>query len=153
MSAVDLTGRVAIVTGSTAGLGARFAHVLAGAGATVIVTGRRTERLTEVVDSITGLGGTAHGVRLDVADASSIEECLTEVTERIGTPQILVNNAGIPDARRAHKMPLELVDAVLDTNIRGLHCLGDSSGWTRGLMMASVMGVLMGRKLIEKHGK
>ncbi len=41
----------------------------------------------------------------------------------------------------------------LDTNIRGLHCLGDSSGWTRGLMMASVMGVLMGRKLIEKHGK
>ena len=44
------------------------------------------------------------------------------------------------------------MDANLDTNIKGLHCLGDSSGWTRGLMMASVMGVLMGRKLAEKEG-
>ena len=44
------------------------------------------------------------------------------------------------------------MDADLETNIEGLHCLGDSSGWTRGLMMASVMGVLMGRKLIERHG-
>ena len=43
------------------------------------------------------------------------------------------------------------MDENLDTNIKGLHCLGDSSGWTRGLMMASVMGVLMGRKLMEKH--
>ena len=44
------------------------------------------------------------------------------------------------------------MDTDLETNIAGLHCLGDSSGWTRGLMMASVMGVLMGRKLIENHG-
>ncbi len=44
------------------------------------------------------------------------------------------------------------MDQNLETNIRNLHCLGDSSGWTRGLMMASVMGVLMGRKLIENHG-
>ena len=44
------------------------------------------------------------------------------------------------------------MDADLNTNIRRLHCLGDSSGWTRGLMMASVMGVLMGRKLAEKEG-
>ena len=44
------------------------------------------------------------------------------------------------------------MDTDLETNIAGLHCLGDSSGWTRGLMMASVMGVLMGRKLLEKHG-
>ena len=44
------------------------------------------------------------------------------------------------------------MDTDLETNIVGLHCLGDSSGWTRGLMMASVMGVLMGRKLMEKHG-
>ena len=44
------------------------------------------------------------------------------------------------------------MDSNLDTNIKGLHCLGDSSGWTRGLMMASVMGVLMGRKLAEKEG-
>ena len=48
--------------------------------------------------------------------------------------------------------PMTSMDSNLDTNIKGLHCLGDSSGWTRGLMMASVMGVLMGRKLAEKEG-
>lgn len=71
MTSVDLTGRVAIVTGSTSGLGARFAHVLAEAGATVVVTGRRTERIEEVVDAISRRGGSAHGVRLDVADPAS----------------------------------------------------------------------------------
>ena len=45
-----------------------------------------------------------------------------------------------------------VMDENLDTNIHGLHCLGDSSGWTRGLMMASVMGVLMARKIVEKDG-
>ena len=44
-------------------------------------------------------------------------------------------------------------DENLNTSVEGLHCLGDSSGWTRGLMMASAMGVLMGRKLAEKEGK
>ncbi|AWH92863.1 SDR family NAD(P)-dependent oxidoreductase [Dietzia lutea] len=138
MSAVDLAGRVAVVTGSTAGLGARFAHVLAGAGATVIVTGRRTERTTEVVESITASGGTAHGVGLDVADAASIEDCISEVTEKYGIPQILVNNAGIPDAQRAHKMPLELVDAVLDTNIRGPWLM--ATGVARRLIAAESPG-------------
>ena len=45
------------------------------------------------------------------------------------------------------------MDTDLNTNVQGLHCLGDSSGWTRGLMMASVMGVLMGRKIAEKESK
>lgn len=52
-------------------------------------------------------------------DPASIESCLERVEEELGVPQILVNNAGIPDAQRAHKMSLELVDSVLDTNVRG----------------------------------
>ncbi|MDT0203238.1 SDR family NAD(P)-dependent oxidoreductase [Nocardioides sp. AE5] len=115
----SLAGQVAIVTGATAGLGERFARVLAAAGAKVAVTGRRTERIAEVVEAITAEGGTAYGVRLDVADPASIEACVAEVSAELGTVQILVNNAGIPDAARAHKMSLELVDAVLDTNVRG----------------------------------
>ena len=138
MTADDLTGRVAIVTGSTAGLGARFAHVLAGAGATVVVTGRRAERIREAVESIGRSGGKAHGVRLDVTDPASIVDCLTEVTEQIGLPQILVNNAGIPDAQRAHKMSLELVDAVLDTNVRGPWLM--ATGVARRLIEAGVPG-------------
>lgn len=133
-----LDGRVAIVTGSTAGLGTRFAHVLADAGATVIVTGRRTERIAEVVDAIGARGGTAHGLRLDVTDPASIESCLEEVTEQHGVPQILVNNAGIPDAARAHKMSLELVDAVLDTNVRGPWLM--ATGLARRLIAARLPG-------------
>lgn len=138
MPAVDLTGRIAIVTGSTAGLGARFAHVLADAGATVIVTGRRTERIAEVVEAIGHRGGKAHGVRLDMTDPDSIESCLTQVTEEVGTPQILINNAGIPDAQRAHKMSLELVDAVLDTNVRGPWLM--ATGVARQLIAAKLPG-------------
>lgn len=138
MSAVDLSGRVAIVTGSTAGLGTRFAHVLAEAGATVVVTGRRTERIREVVESIGRSGGTAHGVQLDVTDPASIEDCLEQVSEEIGIPQILVNNAGIPDAQRAHKMSLELVDAVLDTNVRGPWLM--ATGVARRLIAAELPG-------------
>jgi NAD(P)-dependent dehydrogenase (short-subunit alcohol dehydrogenase family) len=134
----DLEGQVAIVTGATAGLGERFAHVLASAGASVAVTGRRTDRIKAVVESINHGGGTAYGVRLDVADPASIEACIDEVAERLGEPQILVNNAGIPDAARAHKMSLELVDAVLDTNVRGPWLM--ATGVARRLIEANLPG-------------
>ena len=58
------------------------------------------------------------GVPLDVADASAIPAAFDAAEAAFGTVTILVNNAGVPDAARAHKMPLELVDAVLDTNVR-----------------------------------
>lgn len=138
MTEIDLTGRVALVTGATAGLGTRFAHVLAQAGAAVAVTGRRIERIAEVVEAITAAGGKAHGVELDVTDPASIESCLSEVTAVLGTPQILVNNAGIPDAQRAHKMSLELVNAVLDTNVRGPWLM--ATGVARGLLEAHLPG-------------
>ncbi|WP_110205197.1 SDR family NAD(P)-dependent oxidoreductase [Nocardioides daejeonensis] len=115
----DLSGEVALVAGATSGLGHRFARVLAAAGATVVVTGRREDRIAALVDEVVTAGGSAVGVRLDVADPASIETCIGEVVDRVGVPQILVNNAGIPDAARAHKMTLDLVDRVLDTNVRG----------------------------------
>src|SRR3546814_579408 len=134
----DLSGQVAIVTGAPAGLGTRFAQVLAAAGAKVAVTGRRADRIAGVVESITATGATASGVQLDVSDPASIEACLSEVSQQLGTPQILVNNAGIPDAQRAHKMSLELVDAVLDTNVRGPWLM--STGVARQLIAAGLPG-------------
>ncbi|HEY9563342.1 MAG TPA: SDR family NAD(P)-dependent oxidoreductase [Nocardioides sp.] len=134
----DLSGQVAIVTGATSGLGTRFAQVLAAAGAKVAVTGRRADRIAGVVESITATGATAYGVQLDVSDPASIEACLSEVSQQLGTPQILVNNAGIPDAQRAHKMSLELVDAVLDTNVRGPWLM--STGVARQLIAAGLPG-------------
>ena len=71
---------------------------------------------------------------------------MDEVVPGFASPETLLYSPELKFYSNKVKM-----DTDLETNIAGLHCLGDSSGWTRGLMMASVMGVLMGRKLMEKH--
>lgn len=122
-ASTELKGEVAIVTGATSGLGRRFAKVLAAAGASVVATGRRTEKLDEVVAEITGEGGVAVGVAIDVLDADSIVRAVDACEEAFGTATVLVNNAGIPDAQRAHKMSVDLVDRVIGTNLRGPYLL------------------------------
>ncbi|GAA4542351.1 SDR family oxidoreductase [Pseudonocardia xishanensis] len=107
------------MTGAGSGLGHRFATVLAGAGAAVAVAGRRKERLEELVEQIEAAGGRALAVPLDIADAVEIPGAVDTVEAGLGPVTVLVNNAGIPDAKRAHRMPLEVVDAVLATNVRG----------------------------------
>ena len=114
----DLTGHVAFVTGASSGLGRRFALTLAAAGAHVAAAARRAERLTDLADEITAAGGVCLPIALDVTDAARIGSAIAEAEEALGLVDILVNNAGIPDAQRAHKMSLELTDAVLDTNVR-----------------------------------
>jgi len=116
---LDLSGQVALVTGTTSGLGWRFARVLAACGAKVAVTGRRVERLDQLVEEIRAAGGEALPLRLDMTDRANIREVVEATEAAFGTITILVNNAGIPDAQRAHKMSDELVDAVFDTNLRG----------------------------------
>ena len=115
----DLTGQVALVTGTTSWLGKRFAQVLAACGASVAVTGRREERLIELADEINAQGGKAFPVRLDMTDSASIVAAVEAAEAALGTITILVNNAGIPDAQRAHKMSNQLIDDVFDTNLRG----------------------------------
>ena len=115
----DLTGQVALVTGTTSGLGKRFAQVLAACGASVAVTGRREDRLRELADEINAQGGLAFPVRLDMTDSDSIVAAVSAAEAALGTITILVNNAGIPDAQRAHKMSNQLIDDVFDTNLRG----------------------------------
>ncbi len=122
-NAWDLNGQVALVTGTTSGLGWRFAQVLAKAGAKVALTGRRTERLEELAALIREDGGECAPFRLDMTDMDNVIEVVGRAEEALGTVTILVNNAGIPDAQRAHKMDLELIDAVFDTNLRGPYVL------------------------------
>ena len=119
----DLSGQVALITGTTSGLGRRFALVLAKAGADVIVTGRREERLAELAAEIEALGVKCLPLRLDMTDTESILSVVQQAEAALGTVTILVNNAGIPDAQRAHKMSLELIDSVFDTNLRGPYVL------------------------------
>jgi NAD(P)-dependent dehydrogenase (short-subunit alcohol dehydrogenase family) len=116
---LDLEGQVALVTGTTSGLGQRFARVLARCGAKVALTGRRVERLDALAKEIHADGGVCVPLHLDMTDRASIRRVVDETERAFGTITILVNNAGIPDAQRAHKMADELVDAVFDTNLRG----------------------------------
>jgi NAD(P)-dependent dehydrogenase (short-subunit alcohol dehydrogenase family) len=118
-TSTDLSGEVALVTGTTSGLGRRFALVLAKCGAKVAVTGRREERLEALAKEIRAAGGEAVPLKLDMTDRSSIRDVVAKTEKALGLVTILVNNAGIPDAQRAHKMSDELVDAVFDTNLRG----------------------------------
>jgi NAD(P)-dependent dehydrogenase (short-subunit alcohol dehydrogenase family) len=115
----DLTGRVALVTGASSGLGWRFAKVLASQGAKVALIGRRLERLEALAAEIKADGGEAAAFAVDVADAEALIAMVGRVEDRLGLVDILVNNAGIPDAQRAHKMTLELIDRVMDVNLRG----------------------------------
>jgi len=114
----DLSGQVALVTGATAGLGYRFAKVLAEAGAHVAVIGRRREKLETLVAEIEAAGGKAFAIPADLADAGALGEIVRKAEEALGLVTILVNNAGIPDAELATRMPIELIDAVLGINVR-----------------------------------
>ncbi len=120
---IDLAGQVALVTGASSGLGRRFAVLLAANGARVVVTGRRMERLAEVAQQITETGGTCLPLQLDVTDAEQLAAVVNTAETELAPVQILVNNAGIPDAQYATKMQLELIDRVLDTNLRAPYVL------------------------------
>ncbi len=114
----NLGGQVALVTGASAGLGRRFALVLAASGAKVAIAARRIDLLQELAEEIRAAGGVALPLQLDVTDADQLLSVVAQAEAQLGTVQILVNNAGIPDAQRAHKMSVELIDRVLDINVR-----------------------------------
>jgi NAD(P)-dependent dehydrogenase (short-subunit alcohol dehydrogenase family) len=120
---VDLSGQVALVTGASSGLGRRFALVLAACGAAVAVTARRIERLEGLAEDIRAGGGEAEALALDVTDPAQFAGVVDAVEQALGPVTILVNNAGIPDAMRAHRMPLDLIDKVFDTNLRAPYIL------------------------------
>lgn len=122
-ASTDLTGQVAFVTGASSGLGRRFALTLAAAGAHVAAASRRVDRLEELAAEITANGGTCVPVDVDMTDAAQIVRAVDVAESAFGTVTILVNNAGVPDAQRATRMSVELIDTVIDTNLRGPYIL------------------------------
>jgi 3-oxoacyl-[acyl-carrier protein] reductase len=117
--AVDLSGRVALVTGASQGLGRAMAVRLAGAGAKVACVARGVEKLAETVAAITQAGGTAEAFQCDVADSDSVKQVVDDVMAKWERLDILVNNAGITRDTLIPRMSDEDWDMVLSTNLRG----------------------------------
>jgi NAD(P)-dependent dehydrogenase (short-subunit alcohol dehydrogenase family) len=116
---LNLDGKIALVTGSSSGLGARFAKVLAEAGAQVVLASRRVERLKELRAEIEAGGGAAHVVALDVTDYSSIKAAIAHAETEAGPIDILINNSGVSTTQRLVDVTPEDYAYVMDTNQRG----------------------------------
>lgn len=116
-----LKAKVAIVTGSTSGIGVGIAKLFAAEGAKVVICGRRQEKGQAVVDEILKAGGEATYHFMDIGAIESIESLLADTAEKYGKIDILVNNAanvGLKDGR-VDELTLEMWDKIFESDIRG----------------------------------
>ena len=125
---IDLSGRIALVTGASSGLGAQFARVLARAGAGVVLASRRVEKLKELRARIEGEGGDAHVVELDVTDHDSIKAAVAHAETEMGSIDILVNNSGVSTTQRLQDVTPEDYGFIFDTNVKGAFFVAQEVG-------------------------
>ncbi len=116
---IDLSGRVAFVTGASSGLGAQFARTLSRAGAGVVLAARRIERLKALRAELEAEGGDAHVVGLDVTDPVSVRAAVAHAETEMGAIDILVNNSGVSTTQKLVDVTPEDYDYVMGTNTRG----------------------------------
>jgi NAD(P)-dependent dehydrogenase (short-subunit alcohol dehydrogenase family) len=115
----DLSGKVAIVTGTSRGLGQYFGRALAKAGADLVITSRKLSSLTEFKQEIESLGRKTLAVQMDVLSQSDIENMVRTAIKEYGKIDILVNNAGLNIRSPSADFSWEDWDTVLDTNLKG----------------------------------
>lgn len=147
---IDLSGRVALVTGASSGLGAQFAKTLAKAGAGVVLAGRRLDRLKALRAEIEAAGGDAHVVTLDVTDLDSIKSAVAHAETEVGTLDILVNNSGVSTTQKLVDVGVDDYDFVMDTNVRGAFFVAQEVG-KRMLARArgSAPGTFIGGRIVN----
>jgi NAD(P)-dependent dehydrogenase (short-subunit alcohol dehydrogenase family) len=125
---IDLSGRVALVTGASGGLGAQFARTLAKAGAGVVLAARRVERLKTLRAELEAEGGDAHIVGMDVTDPASIRAGVAHAETEMGTIDILVNNSGVSTTSKLVDVTEDDYDFVMNTNLRGAFFVAQEVG-------------------------
>lgn len=124
----DLSNQVAFITGATSGLGARFAEVLSDAGAKVIITGRRVDRLNVLKEKIERKGGHATAVAFDVTKVAQIRAALDEAEQAYGPVTILINNAGLNVQSSATQLSEGDYDTIMNTNVKGAFFVAQAVG-------------------------
>jgi gluconate 5-dehydrogenase len=122
----DLTGKTALVTGGSRGLGLQMAHALGEAGARVLITSRKAEDLEHAVAELQAAGIDARWVAADCAKESEITRLVDETLHRMGDIDILVNNAGAAWGAPAEDHPIEAWDKVMNLNVRGYFLLSQA---------------------------
>ena len=128
----DLTGKVALVTGASSGLGVQFAKALARQGADIAICARRVEKLEAVKKEIEAIGVKVFCTKCDVTDNADIARMVNEVVECYGKIDILVNNAGVGDASPAAEMTDETWRKVIGTNLDAVYFVArEEAGLTR----------------------
>jgi 3-oxoacyl-[acyl-carrier protein] reductase len=144
---MSLSGRVALVTGASQGIGRACALKLAAAGASVAVAARNHEKLTELVQQIESGGGKASAFPLDVADEEQVKTAFKAALAQLGKIDILVNNAGITRDQLIMRMKRADWDSVLNTNLTSAYlCTQQAIGsmlkqrWGRIINITSVFG-------------
>ena len=125
---IDLSGRVAFITGASSGLGAQFARTLAQAGAAVVLASRRVERLKDLRARIEADGGDAHVVELDVTDHDSIKSAVAHAETEVGSIDILVNNSGVSTTQRIQDVTEADFDFTFDANVKGAFFVAQEVG-------------------------
>ena len=145
MMRIDLSNRVALVTGSTRGIGREIAATLARCGARVAVTGRDAERAREAA---VGVGGGAAGFGADLADRSSAARLVADVEQQLGAVDVLVNNAGLTRDNLVLRLKDEDWDAVMDANLHAAFATIRAAArgmmkrrWGRIINITSVVGM------------
>jgi NAD(P)-dependent dehydrogenase (short-subunit alcohol dehydrogenase family) len=124
----DLTGRVAIVTGGSRGLGQEFAEGLGEAGASLMLCARREQWLAPALEELRGRGFRVEGKLCDVSNPQQVQEVVDATAAAFGRIDILINNAGVSWGERPETMPLERWRSVLDTNLTGAFLFAQAAG-------------------------
>ncbi|MBV8449361.1 MAG: SDR family oxidoreductase [Hyphomicrobiales bacterium] len=124
----SLDDKHVLVTGGSSGLGRYFAAFLASRGARVTVAARRAEALAKTVEEIGAAKGTAHSVVMDVTALESIESGLESAQAKFGPIEVLVNNAGVTQAKPALDQAEKDWDKVIDTNLKGVWLTAQATG-------------------------
>ncbi len=123
-----LSGKTAIVTGASRGIGAAIAHRLCETGANVVICSRSADAITQIADTLQGKGHTAHAIVADISEKTDVEVLIAKTIEQFSQIDILVNNAGITRDMLLMRLKDEDWDAVLQTNLTGtMYC-------TRGVL-------------------
>lgn len=147
----DLTGKVALVTGASSGIGRASALALSGQGATIAAAARRIDRLTALTAEIKSRGKTAIAIAMDVTKKADIQKAVDETVKNFGRLDILVNNAGVAEFTPFLDMTEENWDKTLDTNLKGYFLVAQATArhmvknrWGRIINISSIASAGVG---------